>query len=134
MNFESQDHASVVYEYINIKTKMIKVLQNINFNKKCTKLRIIPKYAKIKLKNNTVISIKIGRMAETLWLKEEIKHLYATKNTINKKLYECHLKLLNAIPVCMAEPILDIVHRKTANTAQKILHTHEKKIQKLLKD
>jgi hypothetical protein len=46
-----------IYQYMNLKRKLLHCTANIKFNKTCIKENIIPKYATIKIPGNTMASI-----------------------------------------------------------------------------
>ena len=80
--------ASIVFKYLNIKMKLLKTCLHIKFNKKCLVNKVIPKYANIRIKNTSNTAVKIKERAEIMWIKEEIKCLYAKKSNLNFRLYK----------------------------------------------
>jgi hypothetical protein len=58
----------------------------------CQHKNVIPKYAKITIKGTSKTVKQTLRQATKLRINNEIKHLYAKKQNINKQLYTLHLK------------------------------------------
>jgi hypothetical protein len=69
-----------IYQYMNLKRKLLHCTANIKFNKTCIIENIIPKYAAVKIPGNTMASIIT---------KQQVQHLrvqnFYTKETIIKQ-------------------------------------------------
>ena len=89
--------ASIVFRYLNIKTKLLTTNLHVKLNKKCLVNKVVPKYDNIRIQNTSNTAVKMKERAEIMWIKEEIKYLYAKKANLIIRLYKTHLELLGSI-------------------------------------
>jgi hypothetical protein len=68
-----------IYEYMNCKRKLLHCNTNINFNKICLKMRLVPKYAMIKFQKSNEAARKTQTQIQPIRIKNEIKFLYKKK-------------------------------------------------------
>jgi hypothetical protein len=80
---------------MNCKRKLLQCNANINFNKRCLKQKLVPKYAYIKIPENNEAAKKTKTQAQTLHIKNEIKFLHKKKQQLNTKLYQTHIHNAN---------------------------------------
>ena len=50
--------AKIWTKYLNCKLRIHKTIANIHFNKQCLQMKVMPKYATIKMKNTSKAAIK----------------------------------------------------------------------------
>ena len=84
--------AKYINQYKNLRIKVLKCCANIHFNRQCLKQGLIPKYANIRIPHTSPASNVTQRKAQTMCVKEEIKHFYKKKETLNTLLYNTHLQ------------------------------------------
>jgi hypothetical protein len=108
-----------IFNYFNIKRKLLSCNADIKFNQTCLLNGFTPKYATVKCTGNSVPSKRTKRTAEILRTKNEIKFLYVKKQQLNKRLYESHLyiaqiwdKVWNMIEININEKLEKIMQRK----------------------
>jgi hypothetical protein len=87
-NIMNSSHTNSIYIYTNRKRKLLHCNANINFNKTCLRIKLIPKYAQIKCCINNEVARKTLNneaakktlsQAHTLWIKTKIKFLHKKK-------------------------------------------------------
>ena len=83
--------ARLVYQYINIKRKLLRTNAHIWFNRMCKSKNITPNYARQKIKGSTYAAKLTQKQLTKLRINNELKFLYIKKQQINNKLYEIHL-------------------------------------------
>ena len=105
-----------------------RVSSNIEFNKKCLHLNLIPRYAVININNKSRAAQIAKSSAERIWIKKEIDHLYVKKIRLNSDLYRIHLELLNALHPAIYNSVLDKVEQQIQCISYKIFVTHNKKL------
>lgn len=103
---DTRDKVRAIFKYLKLKIKLKKTLSKIWFNKQCLCRGVIPKYAKIKIRNNSEVAKKVKAHSEKLWLRLEIKNLYAKVNKYNKDLLYKHLELYKIYSFMELEEIL----------------------------
>lgn len=130
MNSEAYP-AFLVYKYKNIKIKVIKASHDIEFNKKCLRMGLTPKYAVVRINNKSRAAQTAKNSAEKIWVKKEIDHLYTKKIRLNSELYRIHLKLLNELHPAICDSVLNIVEQQIQRFRYKTLVTHNRKIHAL---
>jgi hypothetical protein len=69
-----------IYQYMNLKRKLMHCTADIKFNKTCINDNILPKYAAIKVPGNSMASKKTKQKAQYIRIKNEIKFLYKKNN------------------------------------------------------
>ena len=109
------DQAKLVYKYKSIKVKLIKANLDIRFNKKCLFKNITPNYVKFNIKNTSSSAATAQKVAQSVWVKEEIKQLYSKKNKLNNDLYHTHLELLSGIHPVVIKDILTWIETQIRN-------------------
>jgi hypothetical protein len=80
---------------MNSKRKLLHCKANINVNRKCLRMKLIPKYAQIKIPINIEAAKKTLSQARALRIKNEIKFLYKKKQNLNIQLYHIHVHNAN---------------------------------------
>lgn len=123
--------ASTVFKFQNIKIKLLKTNLHIKFNKECIRNNLIPKYASIKINNNSKIATKIKERAQIMWLKEELRYLYMKKIELNKVLYLTHLKLLNSIHAAQLNNLFRVINNYINDVLQRVYIKQDKKLRNL---
>lgn len=134
-SMETQDKVSVVFKYLKLKIKLKKTLSKIWFNKQCMFKGITPKYAKVKINNNSDVAKKVKAISERLWVRLEIRHLYGKLNRYNRELVYKHLELYKMFSFIELEQILyefgdRYINGKLESKNKKL----QLKLEKLLKD
>jgi hypothetical protein len=81
-----------IYQYRNIRTKVMKWCANIYFNQKCLIRKVIPNYAKFKIPYTSPASQVTQKKIHIIRIKDEIKFLHKKKQKLNRDLYYDHLK------------------------------------------
>jgi hypothetical protein len=84
--------ARTIYQYKNIKTKLMKCCANIYFSRQCLNRKLVPNYANIKVPSTSPASKTTSQKIHIIRIKDEIKFLYKKKQQLNKDLYHIHLK------------------------------------------
>lgn len=123
--------ASTVYRFQNIKIRLLKTNSHIKFNKECLKNNLIPNYASIRIGNNSKTATKIKKRAQVMWIKEELRYLYAKKTELNKDLYLAHLKLLNNVHASQLDNIFHDIDKYINDVLQRVYTKHDKKLRTL---
>ena len=95
VKFISAQQARKVYQYQNIKKKLLRTNASIWFNKICRHENLQPKYIDIKISGNNKRSHTTKQAAVKYRINLELKHLYKRKALLNKQLYETHLECAN---------------------------------------
>ena len=109
--FTNVGQTKPMLDYKKLKTRLFEISEDIRFNKRCLSLQLVPKYAQINIRNPSESAQKAKRMAERIWVTNELRRLHSLKSTINYKLYKVHLEFLNTTPRCTVEPILQRIHK-----------------------
>jgi predicted fused transcriptional regulator/phosphomethylpyrimidine kinase len=65
----NSSHTEGIYNYMNVKRKLLHCNANIHFNKICLKEKITPKYAVIKIPTTNEAAKKTQTQAQTLRIK-----------------------------------------------------------------
>jgi hypothetical protein len=79
-NIYDTSQVKSIYNYLNIKRKVLICNADIDFNKKCLIKKVTPKYAKVKFSGNSKPNKLTKSKAEVMRVKFEIKHLYKKNN------------------------------------------------------
>jgi hypothetical protein len=80
--------AQSIFQYKNVKTKLLKCCADISFNKQCLHHKVTPNYAKIKVPATSPGATVTQNKVRTIRIKDEIKFLYKKKEQLNKQLYK----------------------------------------------
>lgn len=109
-----------------------KTVQHIKFNNLCISNNIIPKYINVQIKNSSASAQKTKQIAQKIWLKNEIKSLYAKKQTLNTELYKVHLDLTKVLNnTAVFSQLVGRVEIRTNKVVEKMKATHKKKFTQL---
>ena len=134
LEMEGRDRVSKVFKYLRIKYKLKKVLGKIWYNKQCLSHNVVPNYALVKIKNNSIVAKKVKEQSEKLWVKLEIRSLYSLVNKYNKQLLSRHMELLE---IYTHEEIEEIIYNfgkeYIENKMKKRSKVLEEKLNKLIK-
>jgi hypothetical protein len=84
-----------IHTFENVKRKILFCNSDIQFNKTCLRKKITPTFAIIKLPGESPAIKLTKKKAQTIRIKEEIRHLYKKKQQLNTQLYKLHLQLAN---------------------------------------
>ena len=84
--------ARSIYQYKNLRLKLMNCNANIYFNKQCLVHKVTPTYAKIRVPYTSPASIVTQRKASTICIKDEIRFLYRKKEYLNRDLHDAHLQ------------------------------------------
>ena len=125
--------ANTIYNYQNIKIKLLKTNLHIKFNKKCIKNHIIPKYARLKCNDSSEAAKTAIKKAQIIRIKLEIRELYKKKVGLNKFLYKAHLKLLNSVHPAIIDNIIININNRVNDIVNKIYKKQHEKYQNLFK-
>jgi hypothetical protein len=71
--------ASIMYQFLNTKRKLLITNGNIWFNKQAIALKLIPNYVNIKVAGTNLQAKRTKRVAELIRIKNELKFLYKKK-------------------------------------------------------
>jgi hypothetical protein len=126
--------AKVVFKYKNLKLKVLKCAQNIKFNNECLKNQITPKYIHIKINSKSYAAKKAKTIAETAWLKQEVKQLHRKKSMLNKLLLKTHIDLLNGIHPAQLNNVLSKIEPQITKEIEIKKRTQKKKLNNLLNE
>jgi hypothetical protein len=79
-------------KYLNTKHKLLNCNANTHFNRTCLDLKLVPKYAKRKIKSHskTISNHLTGKMQE-IRIENEIQFWYKEKQMLNKHPFNLHL-------------------------------------------
>lgn len=124
-----------IFKYLKLKVKIRVTLNKIWFNKECLRRNIIPKYAKVNIKDKSNTARKVKAYSESMWIKTEIKYLYSQLNKYNKEVYNKYWQLWQQYSFLEIEEIVygfgeDYINNKV----KKREVTIKKKLDKLIKD
>jgi hypothetical protein len=81
-----------IFQYKNVRTKILKCCADISFNRKCLTNKVVPNYAKIKVPATSPASLVTQNKIHITRIKDEIKFLHMKKAKLNQQLYNIHLK------------------------------------------
>ena len=87
--------ATRIYQYKNIKRKILKCCANIYFNKQCQKHKLTPNHTKIHIPHTSPAAIHTQCKISKIRIRYEIEFLYMKKTNLNKTLFQIHLQLAN---------------------------------------
>ena len=111
--------ARFIYQYKNLRLKLMNCNANIYFNKQCLVHKVTPTYAKIRVPYTSPASIVTQRKASTIRIKDEIRFLYQKKEHLNRDLYDAHLQ-----KKCCARhktSLIPIIHTRNGMEYQKVI-------------
>ena len=133
------DNVTNIFKYLKLKVKVKKILGQIWFNKQCLWYKVTPKYANIKINNESRIAKRVKYSAERTWIKIGIKTLYGKLNKHNKEMYELHKKLYTIYQYIEIEEILNefgenYIKKKLGNHREKINNKLNKLIENKAKE
>ena len=67
------------------------------------------RYCTIKFRTASKAAVKTKQIAESLWIKEEIRQLYSKKTKLNTKLYNSYLHMMNTIHPALIPKVLQYI-------------------------
>ena len=117
--------------YYRLNQKLHNTIANIWFNKQCITLNVIPKFAQINMRTNTLAAEKTKRHAQLNYLKNEIRSLYTKKALTNKRLITCHLELTEYIPIAPPMEFIDKFREEVIHITKKKYERLNKKLNRL---
>ena len=124
--------ANTIYNYQNVKIKLLKTILHIKFNKNCIKNNIIPKYARLKYNDSSEAAKTAIKKAQIIRIKLEIRELYKKKISLNKSLYKAHLKLFISVHPAIIENIIININSRVNDIVNRIYKKQRVKYQNLL--
>lgn len=126
------EQANLANQYKDVKLRLRKTIENIKFNKTCLEHNLVPSYIIVKISVKSKAAIKAKKLAESAWIRNEIKALYAKKDILNKLLLKKHLNLLNSIHVSQQYSILSHIDQQLDRKIAQKKNTQDKKIRNLM--
>jgi hypothetical protein len=124
--------AHTIFQYKNIRNKVLKCCANMYFNKQCLNNEIIPNYANIKLPKISPAASKTQKKVHVMRIKDEIRFLYKKKEQLNDTMYKIHLKAAQEWG-SMWQIILESVTESTNREIERKYSNIDKKIKTLSK-
>lgn len=121
-----------VHDFRKCKFQLVKVILAIAFNKKCLEEKVIPKYIKVNIKNNSKAAQLAKVKCELYWLRCEIRAQYKRKELLNRQIYVLHLQLSNLLTPVHFICILDDVSAFIKTEHYTISQRHNKKLTALI--
>jgi hypothetical protein len=79
--------ANSIYQYKNVRTKILKCCADISFNLQCLIKKVVPNYAKIKVPATSPASLVTQNKIHTIRLKDEIKFLHMKEAKLKPSVY-----------------------------------------------
>lgn len=104
----------------------------MKFNKDCLKYNLKPNYINVEIQNQSSAAKRTKLTAEKIWIKNEIKFLYAKKNIPNTLIYRKYLTLANTSHPSILHNVITKIDYQTSMITRKKRNTLKKKFNKLI--
>ena len=98
--------ARSIYQYKNLKIKVLKCCSDISFNSQCLTKKIVPNYANVNVPITSPASCIAQNKIHTIRLKDEIKFVYKKKEKLNKAKYKLLVIIASCFDICCVSNIL----------------------------
>lgn len=95
LNAQARQANHVINEFHHLKVKIALINKDIWYNNQCLTNNVIPNYVSIKPLVQSQAAKVASNVARKLWVKTEIKMLYAKKQNLYNQLYNTHLEILD---------------------------------------
>lgn len=95
LNYSACQANAAINRYYNLKIKLALLSKDIWFNNQCLKNNVIPNYVSIKTASNSKAALKAINLGRITWVKQEIKYLYAKKQTLNQEINKLHVDIID---------------------------------------